>query len=89
VAYFLEVGLLLMVVPWSDFWADNYFAQTFPALAPIITNAFVCGAISGLGIANILIGVADLGRLFSARAGDFPPAGPPHFSPRPDSRSDL
>jgi hypothetical protein len=80
--------MLLTVVPWSDFWADNYFAQAFPVLAPIITNSFVCGGVSGLGIANILIGVSDLGRLFSARASGFPSAGPPQFSPRSDPRID-
>ena len=27
VAFFLEVGLLLIVLPWSAFWDRNYFAD--------------------------------------------------------------
>ena len=64
IAFFLEVGLLLIVLPWSAFWARNYFAETWPALRPIVTNNFVRGAVSGLGIVNLVVGFADLSLLF-------------------------
>ena len=32
VAFFLEVGLLLVVLPWSGFWERNYFAMAWPPL---------------------------------------------------------
>ena len=35
VAYFIEVGLLLVLVPWSPFWERNYFLTAFPALHEI------------------------------------------------------
>jgi hypothetical protein len=66
--FFLEVGLLLVVVPWSAFWAHNYFAETWPALRPVVTNNFVRGAISGLGLVNLVVGLADLSKLFVAHA---------------------
>lgn len=59
-AYFLEVGLILVFVPWSPFWERNYFAESLPFLQAIIRNNFVRGAVSGIGILNLLAGLADL-----------------------------
>ncbi len=67
VAYFLEVGLLLVLVPWSGFWDRNYFAITFPALQEILNNNYVRGAVSGLGIVNLLIGFDELSSVLWAR----------------------
>jgi hypothetical protein len=60
VAFFLEVGLLLMVLPWSAFWERNYFASVWPTIAPLIQNNFVRGAVTGVGIVNLVAGFADL-----------------------------
>ena len=60
--------MLLIVLPWSTFWERNYFAETWPVLQPILTNNFLRGAISGLGIVNLVAGFADLSVLFAARA---------------------
>jgi hypothetical protein len=67
VAFFFEVGLLLLVLPWSAFWERNYFVVTWPALRPFLTNNFVRGAVTGLGAVNVCAGVADLLVLFSSR----------------------
>lgn len=66
-AFFLEVGLLLIVLPWSGFWDRNYFGSAWPGLRPIITNNFVRGAVTGLGVVNVLAGLLDLALLFVAR----------------------
>ena len=68
VAFFIEVGLLLLVLPWSTFWERNYFIQALPALGAIQTNHFGRGAISGLGIVNLVAGFAEMAPIFSARA---------------------
>lgn len=60
VAFFFEVGLLLVVLPWSSFWEQNYFAYAWPWIRPILTNDFVRGAVSGLGFVNLFAGVAEL-----------------------------
>jgi hypothetical protein len=60
VAFFLEVGLLLLVLPWSEFWDHNYFATESPPLQAIVTNNFVRGGVSGLGIVNLVVGFAEL-----------------------------
>lgn len=67
VAFFLEVGLLLVVLPWSGFWDRNYFVSAWPGLRPIFTNNFVRGAVTGLGVVNLFAGIADLALMFSIR----------------------
>ena len=67
VAFFLEVGLLLIVVPWSAFWDHNYFAVRWPAIRPFLANSFVRGGVTGLGVVNLVAGFADLALLFSVR----------------------
>lgn len=72
VALFLEVGFVLIVVPWSAFWDRNYFAQALPSIQGIITNNFVRGAVSGLGLINVSAGVAELVSMLMARRVDEP-----------------
>ena len=67
IAFFLEVGLLLVVLPWSGFWERNYFAMTWPALRELLTNNFVRGAVTGLGLVNLYAGFADLAIVFAGR----------------------
>ena len=66
-AGFLELGLVLMVIPWSMYWDRNYFAQALPAVHQLITNNFVRGAVSGLGVLNMAIGIAELVSMIAAR----------------------
>lgn len=67
IAFFLEVGLLLLVLPWSGFWERNYFAAAWPPLRPLLTNNFVRGAVTGLGVVNLVAGFVDLAVVFTAR----------------------
>lgn len=66
-AGFLELGLVLVVIPWSMYWDRNYFAQAVPAVHQLITNNFVRGAVSGLGVINMAIGIAELVSMIAAR----------------------
>jgi hypothetical protein len=68
VAFFLEVGLLLVVLPWSGFWERNYFVYAWPPLGVLIRDDFVRGGVSGLGFLNLFAGFAELLPVFSARA---------------------
>ena len=84
VALFLEVGILLVVVPWSAFWDRNYFAQAIPSVHALITNNYVRGGISGLGLVNVYLGLAELVSILSARHLSPPSStlGISHFSPK-------
>jgi hypothetical protein len=79
VAFFLEAGFALIVVPWSAFWDRNYFALALPAVHAVITNNFVRGAISGIGVLNIAVGIRELVSLFLARHAE-PPVTTLHTS---------
>ena len=67
IAFFLEVGLVLTVAPWSAYWDRNYFVESFPLLDAVATNNFTRGAVTGLGIVNLLAAAAEMVSLFLAR----------------------
>ncbi len=52
---------------WPAFWEHNYFAMKWPVLGSILSNNFVRGAVSGLGVVNLFAGFADLANLLGAR----------------------
>lgn len=53
----LELGLLLVLLPWSTLWDSNYFLNRYPALILLALNPYVRGAISGLGIVDSLMAI--------------------------------
>jgi len=53
ILFCLELGLFLLVLPWTSLWEYNYFLQRFPGVAPWLLNFFLRGAISGLGLIDI------------------------------------
>jgi len=67
IAYFIEVGLLLVLVPWSAFWDRNYFVVLAPELEWLLRNPFFRGAVSGLGLVTLVAGLLDLGSLLAWR----------------------
>ena len=67
-ALFVEVGFVLLIVPWSILWDRNYFIDAFPQLQAILTSNYVRGAVSGLGAVNIGAGIGELVAIFAARA---------------------
>jgi hypothetical protein len=67
VALLLEAGLLLILIPWSTFWDRNYFGEVVPSLHAVLTNNFVRGGVSGLGLVNVLAALGELSDLFLRR----------------------
>jgi len=63
VTFCLEIGLFLLVFPWSEYWTTNYFKSFLPASTLIWTNAYFRGAVSGLGVANLYIALVEIVRL--------------------------
>jgi hypothetical protein len=62
----LEVGILLLCLPWMEIWENNYLLYLHPGIRPMIANPFFKGAVLGLGIANILIGIREIAHLKNA-----------------------
>ena len=74
VALFLEVGFVLIVAPWSTFWDRNYFAESLPFVDAIISNNYVRGAVSGLGVINVAAAIVELFAILMARQVEHRPA---------------
>ena len=67
-ALFVEVGIVLLIVPWSILWDRNYFIEAVPQAQALLTSNYVRGAVSGLGAVNVCAGIAELVAIFGARA---------------------
>ncbi len=49
-------GVLLIILPWTPEWTDNYLLLSFPSLRTVVSNGFFRGICSGLGLLDIWIG---------------------------------
>jgi len=45
IAFCLELGTFLFVLPWESFWRKNYFSGHYPLVAAMTGNYFLRGAI--------------------------------------------
>ncbi len=50
-----EMGAVLLYLPWSGFWEQNYFLSRFPALIPVLLHPSLRGAVSGLGVLDLVV----------------------------------
>jgi hypothetical protein len=55
----LLVGVVLVVVPWTTLWDANYLLQPYPALRAVLLNPYARGAVTGLGVLNLVLAVHD------------------------------
>jgi hypothetical protein len=53
------VGVLLVILPWRPEWTDNHLLLAYPGLRTFVSNGFVRGVCSGLGILDIWIGFSE------------------------------
>jgi hypothetical protein len=49
-------GVLLVILPWTPQWTDNYLLLSFPWLRGFFSAGFFRGLCSGLGLLDIWIG---------------------------------
>ena len=63
IVFCLELGVVLLVLPWSEYWENNFFANWTPGWHDVWKNEYLRGAISGLGIVNIYISFSELFRM--------------------------
>jgi hypothetical protein len=55
----LLVGIVLVVAPWTSLWDANYLLGPHPALRAWLLNAFTRGAVTGLGLVNVLLALHE------------------------------
>ena len=55
-----EIGLFLVIIPWSELWEGNYFLNYVPAFRPVVLHTFSRAGVTALGGIDILIGLSEL-----------------------------
>ena len=73
VIFCFELGLFLLVYPWTASWNQNYFAWIIkgPFQLPWHTlwvNPWLRGAVSGMGLVNLWLAVSEVFHMFSRRS---------------------
>jgi len=60
ILFCFEIGLFLVFVPWSGLWENNVLLTYSMSLRGLLLNNFVRGAVSGLGIVDVALGLSEL-----------------------------
>jgi hypothetical protein len=60
ILFCFEIGLFLVFVPWSTLWESNVLLTYSFSLRNLLLNNFVRGAVSGLGLIDIALGLSEL-----------------------------
>ncbi|HVB85119.1 MAG TPA: hypothetical protein VNK23_00435 [Candidatus Dormibacteraeota bacterium] len=56
----LALGMLLILAPWLEVWQANYFVYAYPSLGQVMTSPYTRGAITGLGVLDVLLSLEAL-----------------------------
>jgi hypothetical protein len=57
VVIYIELGMLLAVLPWTRLWTNNSLSMDLPRLNGILQMNFVRGLVTGVGLVDIWIGI--------------------------------
>ena len=57
-----EVGAFLLLFPWMEYWDHNSIAALAPWMRGVWDSAYFRGALSGLGLVNVYISLAEIAR---------------------------
>lgn len=53
----VQVGIMLVILPWTRFWTDNSLLLRNLSLREFVLQDFVRGLVSGLGLVDVWIGI--------------------------------
>ena len=59
VLFCIELGLVLIVLPWTRFWFSDGWTSQWVWFQNLVQLGFVRGAVSGLGLLDIWLGVVE------------------------------
>ena len=59
VVFCVTLGVWLVVLPWSALWFDDGWVSRWPVLESWLQHGFVRGAVSGIGLVDIWLGVLE------------------------------
>ncbi len=63
IVFCFEVGAFLLLFPWHPLWSQNFFSGFTENWFDLWNSPYLRGAVSGLGVVNIGIAVAEIFRL--------------------------
>jgi hypothetical protein len=63
----LLVGVVLVLAPWTTLWDANYLLQPHPDIRALLLSPAARGAVSGLGLVNILLAVHEVRQLVTGK----------------------
>ena len=64
ILFCVEIGLVLFLLPWTLLWDNNYFFSLTPQWSAFWLSTYLRGAVSGVGVVNLWIGLAEAWRLW-------------------------
>jgi hypothetical protein len=53
------IGIMLVILPWTKYWTENTILLHNLSLRELAVNDFVRGAVSGLGLVDVWIGIQE------------------------------
>jgi hypothetical protein len=56
----MEMGMILLITPWTSLWLKDSELLAKAALRSLVLHDFVRGAVSGLGLINLWLGVTEV-----------------------------
>jgi len=60
ILFCFEVGIFLILIPWSVFWESNLLLDYVAFLRPLVLHTFFRAGVSVLGAIDIFIGLTEL-----------------------------
>ncbi len=87
VLYFVEVGLALIIAPWTQFWDRNYFVEGRPMFEEFLTSPAIRGAVTGVGLVSLWAAVMETAVLLRRRWAQSPTTIAPILGPPPPPSS--
>ncbi|HLK51872.1 MAG TPA: hypothetical protein VKU42_00370 [Candidatus Angelobacter sp.] len=59
VLFCIELGLVLITLPWTRYWFSDGLLAQWPTLQNLLQLGFIRGAVSGLGLLDIWLGIVE------------------------------
>jgi hypothetical protein len=50
-----DLGLLVLLLPWTHLWENNSLLMQHPGLIPIVLSGYMRGIVSGIGVIDMLM----------------------------------
>jgi hypothetical protein len=59
VMIWIELGMVLVIVPWTRAWSDNGLVLSYPRLREFLNINFIRGVVTGIGVLDLWAGISQ------------------------------